>query len=134
MPNRGPLVELENSHLRRLPAVGCYFRTGTEGTVIPIDEAAKVSTYVQSEPGTNVLTKRRFERGALAAAKGGGPRGALAIAARPPAGTRPRSRRHRPSSVAGGNRRSWTFIGLLVKARPRTSATIVAPSLQPEGS
>jgi hypothetical protein len=47
MPNRGPLVELENSHLRRLPAVGCYFRTGTEGTVIPIDE--RQGFHVRSE-------------------------------------------------------------------------------------
>ncbi len=43
------------------PGAGYYFRTGTEARVIPISEVAKVAAYVQSEPQTIVLTKRRFE-------------------------------------------------------------------------
>ena len=44
------------------PGVGYYFHTGAEATVIPIAEAAKVSGYVEADPRTIVLTRRRFEK------------------------------------------------------------------------
>jgi 4-amino-4-deoxy-L-arabinose transferase-like glycosyltransferase len=43
------------------PGAGYYFHTGAEPTVIPIAEAAKVSGYVEADPRTIVLTRRRFE-------------------------------------------------------------------------
>jgi 4-amino-4-deoxy-L-arabinose transferase-like glycosyltransferase len=43
------------------PSAGYYFRTGTEATVIPIAEVARVAAFVEAAPRTVVLTKRRFE-------------------------------------------------------------------------
>jgi 4-amino-4-deoxy-L-arabinose transferase-like glycosyltransferase len=43
------------------PGAGYYFNTGFEAMVIPIADAAKVPGYVEAEPRTIVLTRRRFE-------------------------------------------------------------------------
>jgi hypothetical protein len=44
------------------PGAGYYFHTGIEANVIPIADAAKVPRYVEAEPRTIVLTRRRFEK------------------------------------------------------------------------
>jgi 4-amino-4-deoxy-L-arabinose transferase-like glycosyltransferase len=44
------------------PGAGYYFYTGVEAKVIPIADAAKVPEYVEAEPRTIVLTRRRFEK------------------------------------------------------------------------
>jgi 4-amino-4-deoxy-L-arabinose transferase-like glycosyltransferase len=44
------------------PGAGYYFHTDVEAKVIPIANAAEVSEYVEAEPRTIVLTRRRFEK------------------------------------------------------------------------